>query len=191
MAPMSCSATTTAPANKDAEAGRRHAAWSARCLMLLEQGATHIGVATDHVIESFRNDLWPTYKTGAGVDPTLLAQFPVVEEALAAAGFTVWPMVEVEADDALGRRRRRRGRRRPGRAGRSSARRTRTWASACGGKVVQWDRRQDKWFDAERRARAKLGVPPAVDPRSAWRSWATAPTASPACPAGAPSRPPP
>ena len=64
-------------------------------------GATHIGVATDHVIESFRNDLWPGYKTGEGVEPELLAQFPLLEEALSALGITVWPMVEFEADDAL------------------------------------------------------------------------------------------
>jgi 5'-3' exonuclease len=68
---------------------------------LLREGATHVGVATDRVIESFRNGLWPGYKTGAGVDPTLLAQFPLLEEALADAGITVWPMVEFEADDAL------------------------------------------------------------------------------------------
>jgi 5'-3' exonuclease len=64
-------------------------------------GATHIGVATDHVIESFRNDLWPGYKTGEGVESDLLAQFPLLEEALSALGITVWPMVEFEADDAL------------------------------------------------------------------------------------------
>jgi 5'-3' exonuclease len=64
-------------------------------------GATHIGVATDHVIESFRNDLWPGYKTGEGIEPDLLAQFPLLEEALSALGITVWPMVEFEADDAL------------------------------------------------------------------------------------------
>lgn len=68
---------------------------------LVAEGATHIGVATDHVIESFRNDLWPGYKTGAGIPPALWAQFPLVEEGLAAWGLTVWPMVEVEADDAL------------------------------------------------------------------------------------------
>jgi 5'-3' exonuclease len=72
------------------------------CLSLLEDGATHVGVATDHVIESFRNDLWPTYKDGSGVDPLLKAQFPLVEEALEGAGFAVWAMVECEADDALG-----------------------------------------------------------------------------------------
>ena len=68
---------------------------------LLQAGATHVGVATDHVIESFRNGLWPGYKTGAGIDPALLAQFPLLEEALVAAGIVVWPMVEFEADDAL------------------------------------------------------------------------------------------
>ena len=68
---------------------------------LLRDGATHIGVATDHVIESFRNGLWPGYKTGEGIDPDLFAQFPLLEEALVAAGIVVWPMVEFEADDAL------------------------------------------------------------------------------------------
>jgi 5'-3' exonuclease len=71
------------------------------CLQLLEEGATHVGVATDHVIESFRNDLLASYKTGAGVDPLLKGQFNLVEDVLRAAGFTVWAMVEVEADDAL------------------------------------------------------------------------------------------
>jgi 5'-3' exonuclease len=69
--------------------------------MMLKQGATHIGIATDHVIESFRNGLYPGYKTGAGVEPDLLAQFPLLEEVLLAYGFVVWPMVEFEADDAL------------------------------------------------------------------------------------------
>ncbi len=70
-------------------------------LQLLEKGATHLGVATDHVIESFRNDLWPGYKTGSGIEPALLAQFHRLEEALQAMGVVVWPMVELEADDAL------------------------------------------------------------------------------------------
>jgi 5'-3' exonuclease len=70
-------------------------------LGMIKAGATHVAVATDHVIESFRNDLWPGYKTGAGIDPDLLAQFPLLEETLAAAGVVVWPMIEVEADDAL------------------------------------------------------------------------------------------
>src|ERR1700761_2282120 len=73
----------------------------ASVLGLLKEGATHVGVATDHVIESFRNELWPGYKTGEGVEPDLLAQFPLLEEALVALGIVVWPMVEFEADDAL------------------------------------------------------------------------------------------
>ena len=68
---------------------------------MIEDGVTHIGVATDHIIESFRNDLWPGYKTGAGIERALLAQFHPLEEALAAMGVVVWPMVELEADDAL------------------------------------------------------------------------------------------
>jgi 5'-3' exonuclease len=70
-------------------------------LEMIEGGATHVGVATDHVIESFRNDLWPGYKTGQGIEPALLAQFHPLEEALAAMGVAVWPMIELEADDAL------------------------------------------------------------------------------------------
>jgi len=70
-------------------------------LSMIEKGATHIGVATDHVVESFRNDLYRGYKTSEGVDPDLLSQFPMLEEALAAMGVVVWPMVEFEADDAL------------------------------------------------------------------------------------------
>jgi 5'-3' exonuclease len=70
-------------------------------LQMLETGTTHVGVATDHVIESFRNDLWPGYKTGDGVDPALKAQFGPLEDGLAAMGVAVWPMVELEADDAL------------------------------------------------------------------------------------------
>ena len=73
----------------------------ASLLGLVKEGATHVAVATDHVIESFRNSFWPDYKTGAGVEPELLSQFPLLEEVLAAAGFVVWPMVEFEADDAL------------------------------------------------------------------------------------------
>lgn len=91
------------PSARDAE-GREIAAVRgvlASIRGLLRDGATHIGVATDHVIESFRNRLWPGYKTGEGIDPELFAQFPLLEEALIAAGITVWPMVEYEADDAL------------------------------------------------------------------------------------------
>src|SRR5689334_9458921 len=70
-------------------------------LAMLEGGATHVGVASDHVIESFRNDLWPGYKTGEGVDPELSGQFTLLEDALDALGVAVWAMVELEADDAL------------------------------------------------------------------------------------------
>jgi 5'-3' exonuclease len=71
------------------------------CLEMIESGGTHVGVATDHVIESFRNDLWPEYKTGEGIEPALQAQFLPLEEALAAMGVAVWPMIELEADDGL------------------------------------------------------------------------------------------
>jgi 5'-3' exonuclease len=73
----------------------------ASVLGMIKQGATHIAVATDHVIESFRNELWLGYKTGEGIEPDLLAQFPLLERVLVAAGIVVWPMVEFEADDAL------------------------------------------------------------------------------------------
>src|SRR5208282_2469711 len=69
-------------------------------LAMIEKGATHLGVATDHVIESFRNKLWADYKTGDGIEPELWAQFPLLEESLSALGVVVWPMVEFEADDA-------------------------------------------------------------------------------------------
>jgi 5'-3' exonuclease len=91
------------PSARDAE-GREVAAVRgvvASVLGMIKEGATHVAVATDHVIESFRNGLWPGYKTGEGVEPELLAQFPLLEETLAAAGVVVWPMVEFEADDAL------------------------------------------------------------------------------------------
>jgi len=91
------------PPAKDA-AGREVAAVRgvvSSVLGLITAGATHVGVATDHIIESFRNRLWSGYKTGAGIEPELFAQFPVLEDALAALGITVWPMVEYEADDAL------------------------------------------------------------------------------------------
>jgi 5'-3' exonuclease len=130
-------------------------------LELVAGGATHVGIATDHVIESFRNDLWAGYKTSAGMPPELLAQFPVVEEVLEAAGFVVWPMVEFEADDALGA---------AAQVASADDRVERVvictpdkdLGQCVGGKVVQWDRRQDKWFDADG-VRARLGVgPPSV-----------------------------
>ena len=91
------------PSAKDAD-GREVAAVRGvvhSVLSMITGGARYVGVATDHVIESFRNDLWPAYKTGAGIDPDLYSQFALLEDALAAAGITVWPMVEFEADDAL------------------------------------------------------------------------------------------
>jgi 5'-3' exonuclease len=91
------------PSAKDSD-GRQVAAVRgvlASVLGMVKGGATHIAVATDHVIESFRNELWPGYKTGEGIEPDLLAQFPLLEEVLSAAGIVVWPMVEFEADDAL------------------------------------------------------------------------------------------
>jgi 5'-3' exonuclease len=91
------------PSAKDSD-GREVAAVRgvlASILGMIKGGATHIAVATDHVIESFRNELWPGYKTGEGIEPDLLAQFPLLEDVLSAAGVVVWPMVEFEADDAL------------------------------------------------------------------------------------------
>ena len=127
---------------------------------LLEDGATHIGIATDHVIESFRNDLWDGYKDSTGMDPLILGQFQLLEDVLAAAGFTVWPMVEYEADDALGA------------AAHMAARDERVEQvlictpdkdlAQCvsdDGRIVQFDRRQAKRYD---RAAVieKFGVPP-------------------------------
>ena len=132
-------------------------------LQMLEQGATHIGVATDHVIESFRNNLWSGYKTGEGIEPALWAQFQPLEEALAAMGVVVWPMIELEADDALA----------------SAARiadEDRRVEKVCiwtvdkdlaqcvrGERVVQMDRRANRMIDAEG-VRRKFGVEPALIP---------------------------
>jgi 5'-3' exonuclease len=132
-------------------------------LQLLETGATHVGVATDHVIESFRNNLWPGYKTGDGLEPALLAQFHPLEDALAAMGVAVWPMVELEADDAL--------------ASASRIASTDTgvekvciWTpdkdlAQCvrGDRVVMVDRRGGKIRDADG-VREKFGVEPALIP---------------------------
>ena len=132
-------------------------------LQMLEQGATHIGVATDHVIESFRNDLWSGYKTGEGIEPALWAQFHPLESALAAMGVVVWPMVELEADDALAS------------AARIAAEDERVdkvciWTvdkdlAQCvrGDRVVQMDRRAKKIFDAQG-VRQKFGVEPELIP---------------------------
>ena len=128
-------------------------------LTLLADGATHIGVATDHVIESWRNDLWETYKTGEGIDPVLFAQFPILEEALEGLGLTVWAMVEDEADDALGS------------AARVAAADERVeqvlvctpdkdLGQVVGGKVVQFDRRKGGTMIDADGVRAKFGVDP-------------------------------
>jgi 5'-3' exonuclease len=130
---------------------------------MIKEGATHIAVATDHVVESFRNDLWPGYKTSEGVEPELLAQFPLLEEALSAAGIVVWPMVEFEADDALA-------------AGAAAAARDprverviictpdKDLAQIVSGKrIVQLNRRTRVMLDEEGVA-AKFGVPPVSIP---------------------------
>jgi len=128
-------------------------------LAMIEEGATHLGVATDHVIESFRNSLWAGYKTGDGVEPALLEQFHPLEEALAAMGVAVWPMVELEADDGLAS------------AARIAAADVRVqkvsiWTpdkdlAQCvqGDRVVQVDRRTKEIRDAAG-VRAKFGVDP-------------------------------
>jgi 5'-3' exonuclease len=132
-------------------------------LQMIEEGATHLGVATDHIIESFRNQLWPGYKTGEGVDPALLAQFHPLEDALTSLGVAVWPMVELEADDALAS------------AARIASADARTqkvciWTpdkdlAQCvrGERVVQIDRRSGQIRDADG-VRAKFGVEPALIP---------------------------
>jgi 5'-3' exonuclease len=132
-------------------------------LQMLEQGATHIGVATDHIIESFRNDLWSGYKTGAGIDRALWKQFHPLEDALKAMGVVVWPMVELEADDALAS------------AARLAAKDRRVekvsiWTpdkdlAQCvrGDRVVQADRRAKKIRD-EAGVREKFGVGPELIP---------------------------
>jgi 5'-3' exonuclease len=146
-----------APNNKDPHKGATRGVVGS-ILMLLESGATHVGVATDHVIESFRNDLWPGYKTSAGMPRELLAQFDMLEEVLVAAGVTTWPMVELEADDALGAAAVVAGA--DDRVDRVLICTPDKDLGQCvGGKVVQWDRRRDLYFDASG-VRAKFGVDP-------------------------------
>ena len=130
---------------------------------MIEDGATHLGVATDHVIESFRNELWADYKTGEGVDPDLLAQFHPLEEALGAMGIAVWPMVELEADDGLASAARLAGED-------ERVERVCIWANdkdlaQCvrGERIVQVDRRNDEIRDAAG-VREKFGVPPELIP---------------------------
>ena len=131
---------------------------------LLTQGITHLGVATDHVIESFRNDLWPGYKTGAGVPPELRSQFPLLEEALESLGVRVWPMVELEADDALASAAAVAADDARVGPGCSSARPTRTSPSASSAsRVVQLDRRTGAVTDDDG-VRERYGVGPASIP---------------------------
>ena len=132
-------------------------------LQMIETGATHLGVATDHVIESFRNGLWPGYKTGDGIEPALLAQFHPLEEALAVMGVAVWPMIELEADDALASAAEIAG-------GDEAVEKVCIWTpdkdlGQCvrGQRVVQVDRRGRKILDAEG-VRAKFGVQPSLIP---------------------------
>jgi 5'-3' exonuclease len=157
-----------APRSSDAERPRPGDRSAVRGVLgtvvrMLEEGTTHIGVATDHVIESFRNELWPGYKTGEGIDPALSDQFQPLEEALEALGVSVWPMVEHEADDALAA---------AAAMAASDARvaRVRIWTpdkdlSQCveGDRVVQVDRRSGAVRD-EAAVVAKFGVPPASIP---------------------------
>jgi 5'-3' exonuclease len=128
-------------------------------LQMIEKGATHLGVATDHVIESFRNGLWPGYKTGEGVEPALFAQFHPLEEALAAMGVAVWPMVELEADDALASAAHLA-------SANAAVEKVCIWTpdkdlAQCvrGERVVQMDRRANKMRD-EAAVREKFGVDP-------------------------------
>jgi len=131
----------------------------AMVLQMIETGATHIGVATDHVIESFRNDLWDGYKTGDGIDAALWAQFHPLEEALTAMGVEVWPMVDLEADDALASAA-------ALAAANSAVEKVCIWTpdkdlAQCvvAGRVVQVDRKSGKVRDAEG-VREKFGVAP-------------------------------
>ena len=132
-------------------------------LQTFEEGATHLGVATDHVIESFRNELWPGYKTGEGIEPALWAQFHPLEQALAALGVAIWPMRDLEADDALASAAHLA-------AADSRVQKVSIWTpdkdlAQCvrGSHVVQVDRRAKKILDAEA-VRAKYGVPPEFIP---------------------------
>jgi len=132
-------------------------------LQMIEKGSTHIGVATDHVIESFRNDLWPDYKSGDGIEPALFAQFHPLEDALTAMGVAVWPMIELEADDALASAAQIA-------AGDERVEKVCIWTpdkdlAQCvrGDRVVQVDRRAKKIFNAKG-VREKFGVEPALIP---------------------------
>jgi 5'-3' exonuclease len=129
------------------------------CYLLREQGATHVGCATDRVIRSFRNDLYPGYKTDAGVDPALLAQFPIAEAAIEALGLVLWPMVEYEADDAIAAAALRYAE--DPRVERVVICTPDKDMAQCvrDERVVLWDRRRDLVYD-DAGVRAKWGVPP-------------------------------
>jgi 5'-3' exonuclease len=133
------------------------------CYLVREQGATHVGCATDRVVRSFRNDLYPGYKSEVGMDPAVLAQFPIAEAAIEALGFVLWPMVEFEADDAIAAA-----------AERFAADERVERVLICSadkdlaqcvraGRVVLWDRRRDLVYD-DAGVRAKWGVPPTSVP---------------------------
>jgi 5'-3' exonuclease len=129
------------------------------CHLLRQQGATHVGCATDQVIRSFRNDLYPGYKTDAGVPPELLAQFPIAEQAIEALGLVLWPMVEYEADDAIAAAADRFAR--DPRVERILVCTPDKDLAQCvrDDRVVLWDRRRDLVYD-DAGVRAKWGVPP-------------------------------
>ncbi len=132
-------------------------------MLVSTPGVTHVACAFDHVIESFRNELFAGYKTGEGVDADLLAQFPLAERAVAALGVVVWPMVEFEADDALATAAARFSDAPRRRAGRDLLARQGPGAGVSGSSVVCWDRRRDIVLD-EDGVVAKFGVPPASIP---------------------------
>jgi 5'-3' exonuclease len=148
-----------APSNREPRLGAQRGVLNT-VLDLVAGGATHIGIATDHVIESFRNDLWDGYKDGSGVEPDLMAQFPEVEELLVLAGFEVWPQITHEADDALAAA-----------AVMASADPRVEQVIICtpdkdlaqcvtsDGRVVQLDRRREIWYDRDG-VIEKFGVPP-------------------------------
>jgi 5'-3' exonuclease len=146
-----------APNNRDSERGATVGVLGT-LLQLVADGATHLAIATDHVVESFRNDLWAGYKTSAGMPRELLAQFPMVEDVMTAAGFTVWPQVVYEADDGMG----------AGAVMAAADERVdrvvictpdKDLGQCVGGKVVQLDRRKNEIFDSAG-VEARLGVPP-------------------------------
>ena len=155
---MSCSASTT-KSNRDPRHGAQRGVLNT-VLDLVADGSTHIGIATDHVIESWRNDLYEGYKDGAGIDPELFAQFPEVEELLTLAGFEVWPQIEHEADDAMAAA-----------AAQAAADERVEQVVICtpdkdlaqcvtaDGRVIQFDRRREIVYDRDG-VIAKFGVPP-------------------------------